>query len=101
MNYTKFEAKEAAKAEFHGLWAAITTPFTQDGQLDEPGLRQNMRYFTDVLHLDGVFCTGNMGEFWALTKEERLRAVEVVLEEARGKCKVIAHTAHHSARETV
>jgi 4-hydroxy-tetrahydrodipicolinate synthase len=101
MNYTRSEAKEAAKAQIRGLWAAITTPFMPDGELDEPGLRRNMRHFTDVLHIDGIFCTGNMGEVWALTKEERLRAVEIVVEEARGKCKVIAHTAHHSARETV
>ncbi|HEY8694903.1 MAG TPA: dihydrodipicolinate synthase family protein [Chloroflexota bacterium] len=101
MNYTKLEAKEASKAQIHGLWAAITTPFTPDGDLDEAGLRHNMRHFTNVLHIDGIFCTGNMGEFWALTKEERRRAVEIVVEEARGKCRVIAHTAHHSARETV
>jgi len=43
-----------------------------------------------------------MGEFWSLTKEERKRCVEIVVEEAkRGGCKVIAHTAHHSAHETV
>jgi 4-hydroxy-tetrahydrodipicolinate synthase len=83
------------------VWAAITTPFSAEGDLDQAGLRRNMRHLTDVLHIDGVFCTGNMGEFWALTKEERLRSVEIVVEEARGKCGVIAHTAHHSARETV
>jgi 4-hydroxy-tetrahydrodipicolinate synthase len=101
MNYRKSEAKEAARAQFRGLWAAITTPFTPDDTLDEAGLRRNMRYFTDQLGVDGIFCTGTMGEFWALTKEERLRAVEIVVEEARGKCKVIAHTGHHSPNETV
>ena len=75
--------------------------FTADGELDEAGLRHNMRHVTDNLHVEGVFCTGVMGEFWALTKEERLRAVEIVVQEAKGKCKVIAHTAHHSAKETV
>ncbi len=101
MNYLKSEAKEAARAQFRGAWAAITTPFTPDGALDEAGLRRNMRHYTDALHIDGVFCTGVMGEFWSLTGEERKRIVEIVVEEARGKCKVIAHTAHHSARETV
>jgi 4-hydroxy-tetrahydrodipicolinate synthase len=101
MNYRRSEAKEAARAQFRGLWAAITTPFTPDDRLDEAGLRRNMRYFTDQLAVDGIFCTGTMGEFWALTKEERLRAVEIVVEEARGKCKVIAHTGHHSPNETV
>lgn len=101
MNYRKPEAKEAAREQFRGLWAAITTPFTEDGALDEAGLRRNMRYFTDQLGVAGIFCTGTMGEFWALTKEERLRTVEIVVEEARGKCKVIAHTGHHSPNETV
>jgi 4-hydroxy-tetrahydrodipicolinate synthase len=101
MNYHKSEAKEASRAQFHGIWAAITTPFTPDDRLDEAGLRRNMRYYTDGLGVDGIFCTGTMGEFWALTKEERNRAVEIVVEEARGKCKVIAHTGHHSPNETV
>ena len=101
MDYRRHEAKEASRSQIRGLWAAITTPFTPDGEVDEAGLRRNMRHFTDVLHLDGIFCTGNMGEFWALTDGERRRSVEIVVEEARGKCKVIAHTAHHSARQTV
>ncbi len=101
MNYSKSEAKEAAKAQFRGVWAAITTPFTPDDRLDEPGLRRNMRHYTDTLHVDGIFCAGTMGEFWALTKEERKRVTEIVVEEARGKCKVIAHTGHHSPNETV
>ncbi len=97
----KSEAKEAARALFRGLWAALPTPFTPDGAVDEAGLRANMRRLTDELHIDGVFCTGVMGEFWSLTKEERKRSVEIVVEEAKGKCLVIAHTCHHSAHETV
>jgi 4-hydroxy-tetrahydrodipicolinate synthase len=101
MNYRKAEAKEAAREQFRGLWAAITTPFTPDNRIDEAGLRRNMRHFTEVLHVEGIFCTGTMGEFWALTKEERKRVVEIVVEEARGKCRVIPHTGHHSVEETV
>jgi len=101
MNYRKSQAKEAARDQFRGIWAAITTPFAPDLSVDEDGLRRNMRYLTGVLHVDGVFCTGVMGEFWSLTKEERRRVVEIVVQEARGKCGVIAHTGHHSAHETV
>jgi 4-hydroxy-tetrahydrodipicolinate synthase len=101
MQYRKSEAKEAARAKFRGLWAALPTPFTPGGAVDEAGLRRNMRRLTDELHIDGVFCTGVMGEFWSLTKEERKRCVEIVVEEAKGKCLVIAHTCHHSAHETV
>jgi 4-hydroxy-tetrahydrodipicolinate synthase len=101
MNYRKSEAKDAARVQFRGVWAAIATPFTREGALDEAGLRGNMRHFTDGLGVAGIFCAGTMGEFWALTKEERKRVVEIVVEEARGKCKVIAHTGHHSPDETV
>lgn len=101
MNYRKSEAKAASFEQFRGVWAAIATPFTPDDTLDEPGLRRNMRHMTDALQIDGIFCAGTMGEFWALTKEERKRVVEIVVEEARGKCKVIAHTGHHSPNETI
>ena len=92
MTYDKPQAKAASRAYFRGIWAAITTPFTPALELDEAGLRQNMRYLTGTMHVDGVFCTGVMGEYWALTKEERKRIVEIVVEEARGKCGVIAQT---------
>ena len=101
MNYRKSESKDASRASFRGVWAAITTPFMPDFELDEAGLRRNMRHMTDGLRVDGVFCTGVMGEFWALTKEERKRVVEIVVEEAKGKCRVIAQTGCHSAHETI
>lgn len=101
MDYRKSEAKDAARTRFRGVWAAIPTPFTPEDRLDEAGLRRNMRHYIEALRVDGVFCTGTMGEFWALTEEERKRVVEIVVEEARGRCGVIAHTGHHSPNETV
>ena len=55
MNYKKSQAKEASRAQFRGIWAAITTPFTPTLELDEAGLRANMRYLTGTLRVDGVF----------------------------------------------
>jgi len=102
MNYSKAEAKAAARAQFRGVWAAMTTPFTPDLELDEEGLRRNMRHVSRGLGVEGVFVCGTMGEFWALTHDERKRVVEIAVEEGRrGGCKVLAHTAHHSAHETV
>jgi 4-hydroxy-tetrahydrodipicolinate synthase len=101
MNYAKSAAKEASRAAFRGVWAAITTPFTADLKLDEAGLRRNMRYVTGALRVDGVFCGGVIGEFWALTGAERRRVVEIVVEEARGKCGVMAHTGHHCAADAI
>jgi 4-hydroxy-tetrahydrodipicolinate synthase len=42
-----------------------------------------------------------MSEFWALSGAERRQLTEVVVERARGRCPVLAHTGHHSAAETI
>jgi len=101
MNYEREDSKTAARSSFHGLWAAMTTPFTIDDQLDEEALIGDIDILVDDLKIDGVFCTGVMGEFWALTLEERKRAVEVIVENTRGRIPVLAHTGSTSARETI
>lgn len=99
--YGKAEAKQAARERFTGLWAATTTPFAADGQLDEGALRRDLDRLTGDLQIDGIFCGGVMSEFWALSGAERRRLVEVVVESCRGRCPVLAHTGHHSAAETI
>lgn len=101
MDYTRSEAKQAARESFKGVWTAITTPFTKDLEVDEDGLRHNVRYVTEEMKVDGIFCTGVMGEYWSLTREEWARAIQIVTEEARGRCLVIAQTGHHSVKETI
>ena len=101
VDYLRSEAKQAARERFTGLWAAITTPFGAGGELDEAALRRDLDRLTGELRIDGVFCGGVMGEFWALSGAERRRLVEVVVGCCRGKCPVLAHTGHHSAAETI
>lgn len=101
MDYSRSEAKEAAREQFHGVWSAITTPFTDDFQLDEEGIQRIVRYNVEELKIDGMFCTGVMGEFWSLTPDEWKRAIELVVEAANGETKIIAHTGHHSPEVTV
>lgn len=101
MNYTKADAKEAARRSFKGLWAATTTPFDGEGRMDLDALAGDVGHLVDDLEIDGIFCTGVMSEFWALSGEERTRQVEAVVSLTRGHCPVIAHTGHHSITETV
>ena len=74
MDYTRSEAKAAARERFRGLWAASTTPFDGAGHLAEAGLAADMDRLTGELGVDGVFCAGVMSEFWALSAAERHRA---------------------------
>ena len=84
-----------------GIWAAIHTPFDDDQALDESGLRDNVRHLSEALELDGVFCSGIMGEFWALTLSERARLIDIVVAAARPAMRVSAMTTHHSLTETI
>lgn len=101
MDYTRSEAKAAARERFRGLWAATTTPFDIDGRIDTRALGADMERLTGELGVDGVFCAGVMSEFWALSGTERRQLVTAVVAAARGSCPVIAHTGHHSVTEAI
>ena len=79
MDYSKADAKRAARECFTGLWAAITTPFDSAGLLDETALRGDLDRLTGSLGVNGIFCGGVMSEFWALSGAERRRLTEVVV----------------------
>jgi 4-hydroxy-tetrahydrodipicolinate synthase len=101
VDYARSEAKAAARERFSGLWAATTTPFDDNGQLDTSALAADMDRLTGELGVDGVFCAGVMSEFWALSGAERRALVTAVVAAARGRCQVIAHTGHHSVTEAI
>ena len=96
--YTKSEAQDWAWENLRGQWTTLMTPFTSGDELDEVGLRQNMRHIRS-LGTRGAGCTWGMGEFWALTREERLRVYDVVSEEAGGTWPIGAHVTHTSMSE--
>ncbi len=82
------------------IWAAIHTPFAETLELDERGLRHNVRHYID-LGLSGVFCNGLVGEVWAMTIGERKRVVEVLVDEAAGRLAVSAVISASSISETL
>ena len=97
-DYTKGEALDWAREHLRGQWTTLMTPFTPDDELDEEGLRANIRHIRR-LGTHGAGCTWGMGEFWSLTREERLRVYDIVSDEAAGQWPVAAHVTHTSARE--
>ena len=99
--YSRSDAKSYARANLRGVWGAIPYPFTPDDEIDEQGLRHNIRYCIDNKLLDGIYCGHFMSEFWALTTEERKRAAEIVVDECRGSIPVMVHTGHTSVKESV
>ncbi|HVB72162.1 MAG TPA: dihydrodipicolinate synthase family protein [Ktedonobacteraceae bacterium] len=99
--YSRSEAKAYARNNLRGVWGAIPYPFTAADELDEQGMRRNIRYCIDNKLLDGIYCGHFMSEFWSLTTEERKRAAEIVVDECRGSIPVMVHTGHTSVKESV
>lgn len=96
--YKKPEAQEWAWAHLRGEWSTLMTPFTPDDQVDEEGLRRNIRHIRS-LGTTGAGCTWGMGEFWSLTREERLKVYDVVSDETSGQWLTAAHVTHTSTKE--
>ena len=96
--YSKGEALDWARENLRGQWTTLVTPFTPDEDLDERGLRDNIRRIR-ALGTRGAGCTWGMGEFWSLTQDERLRVYDIVSDEAGGEWPIAAHVTHTSARE--
>ncbi len=88
--------KALARERVKGLWIAIPTPFTADGEhVDEDVLAASVDHYIDGLQVDGIFCGGVMGEFWALALDERRRVHELVAGRSAGRVPVMAHVGHH------
>lgn len=89
MKYTKHGAKDYARENMKGIWAAALNPFNDDMSLDEAGLRSNIRHWIDDLSIQGLFVAGKQGEFFSMTVQERKRSFEIVVDECAGKAGVI------------
>lgn len=84
----------------HGVIAAMTTPMTKEEEINELELRNQVKRFKST-GLHGLFCLGTNGEFFALTQEEKLHVIKIVIEENQGKLPVLAGTGCVTTRETV
>ena len=94
MEFTKAGAKEWAKKNLKGLEAVIFPSFTPDLQdLDEEGIRYDVQHLAD----NGFTSALCASEVCGMTFEERIKFIEIVCDEARGKI----HTSVTSLHDTV
>ncbi|MGD2144733.1 MAG: dihydrodipicolinate synthase family protein, partial [Anaerolineae bacterium] len=84
---------------FRGIFPALVTPFTEDGQVDGAAYRRLLRFV--LPDVDGVVPCGTTGEFSYMTLDERKRAVEICVHEVSGQVPVLAGTGCTTTRETV
>jgi len=101
MKYRKNDAKEYAREKLRGVWTALPTAFTEDDKVDDEGNRFNLEHCISALKVEGHYCLGNVGEFWSMTNEERMRVHEINVETANGRIPIIAGCHHQNPYEVV
>ncbi len=90
MKYKKRDAKDYARQNMKGLWAAALMPFRPgDLAIDESGFRRNLKHWISDLGLGGLFISGKQGEFFSMSVDERKRSFELAVAEAAGRCGTI------------
>jgi 4-hydroxy-tetrahydrodipicolinate synthase len=99
MKYKKSEAKEAARSILKGIWTAMPYSWDEKDEFDEAANRANMEHIISGLHIDGHYCSGNIAEFWSMPDAERMRAHEVMHDQARGRIPLIAGCHHQSVKQ--
>jgi len=64
------------RENLHGVWAAIATPFDEEGKFDAGAFRENIRRL-HAAGVHGIYTTDSDGEFYAIELEEFKRIVSV------------------------
>ena len=84
---------------FRGTYTAIVTPF-KDRALDEAALSRLVEWQIES-GISGIVPVGTTGESPTLDNAEHNRAIELTVQAARGRCKVIGGTGSNSTSEAI
>lgn len=85
---------------FSGVFTALVTPFTPDGQLDEPSFVRHVE--TQIrAGVSGLVPVGTTGETSTLSHEEHHRVVSLCIEAAAGRVRVLAGAGSNNTAEAI
>jgi 4-hydroxy-tetrahydrodipicolinate synthase len=88
------------RTPFTGVGTALVTPFLKDGSLDEAAIKRLARRQIDAgVHF--LSPCGTTGEAPTLSHREKLRVVELVVEEAASQVPVLAGAGGYATREVI
>jgi 4-hydroxy-tetrahydrodipicolinate synthase len=88
------------RTPFTGVGSALVTPFMKNGDLDEAAVRRLARRQIDAgIHF--LCPCGTTGESPTLAAAERLRIVDIVVEEAKGKIPILSGAGGYDTKEVI
>jgi dihydrodipicolinate synthase/N-acetylneuraminate lyase len=84
-------------------YCTLVCPYDGEGNIDQTGYRQLVRYFMGPRFRDlgGICVNPEAGEIHYLTRAEKRRLVEIALEETNGAMPVIAGTFAYTTKEVL
>ncbi len=85
---------------FRGVVPAMATPFTADGELDEPRVGELVAWYLES-GVHGLSVAGSQGEFFAMNEAERRRLLELTLAAVGGRVPVYAGTGGVTTRDAI
>ena len=88
------------RTPFTGAGTALVTPFRRDGSVDEAAVKRLARRQIDA-GIRFVSPCGTTGEAPTLSDREKLRVIELVVEEANGQVPVLAGAGGYNTHEVI
>jgi len=88
------------RSNWTGVGTALVTPFTRNGDVDEAAVRRLGRRQIDAGVHFLVPC-GTTGESPTLTTRERVRTVEILADEAKGRVPILAGAGGYDTQEVI
>lgn len=87
-------------ATLKGVYPVLVTPMLNQQEIDWEGFRNNIEHFIQE-GVAGIAINGSTGEFVSLTEEERFKAVEVAVEQVKGRVTLIVGTAAETTADAI
>ena len=85
---------------FRGVIPAVLSVFDEQEKLDEQGTRELIRFLRSFA-IGGLYLTGSTGEAFLMSSEERMRQVEIVMDEVGDQLPVVVHAGAMSTRASI
>ncbi|WP_085506094.1 N-acetylneuraminate lyase [Thalassobacillus devorans] len=84
-----------------GLFSALMCSFDEQGNINEKGLREIVRYNIDVSKVDGLYVNGSTGENFLLSTDQKKQVFEIVKDEVGSEVKLIGQVGSLNIDEAV
>lgn len=84
-----------------GLYNALLVSFDENGNIDEKGTREIVRYNIDVMKMDGIYVGGSTGEAFMMSTEMKKEIFRIAMDEAKGEVALMAQVGSINLFEAV